>query len=122
MHTIRFSILAGLALGLAAARAQAQDLPEAGAGPYHLEEMNFDMWCQEERHLPPDRCDKRLPADDAEYEAYVDKIESYEIPYLQQRQDDATFNRAVLHSDPIDHPVEPSAPQLDQPPPGVSGH
>jgi hypothetical protein len=111
MHTISRSLLGVLALAMMAQRAEAQ------AGPYKLQEINFDMWCQEERHLPPERCDKRLPADDAEYQAYVAKIENYEVPYLQKREDDDNFNHTVLHNDPIDHPVEPSAPPINQPSP-----
>jgi hypothetical protein len=111
MQTVRMNILAGVALAALAGRAEAQ------AGPYKLQEINFDMWCQEERHLPPERCDKRLPADDADYQAYVAKIEHYEVPYLQRRQDEDTLNRVILHNDPVDHPTEPSAPPVNQPPP-----
>jgi hypothetical protein len=112
MKTTRTCVYAAFAMAALIARANAQ------AGPYNLHEINFDMWCQEERHLPPERCDKRLPQDDADYQAYVAKIESYEIPYLQQKQDEATFNRVIIHNDPIDHPTEPSIPQTSQPPPG----
>ncbi|MGB8366122.1 MAG: hypothetical protein ACLQUZ_16640 [Rhizomicrobium sp.] len=115
MQTIYVSVLAGLALAMIAARAEAQ--AGTGAEPYRLEEMNFDMWCQEERHLPPERCDKRLPADNAEYEAYVAKIEKYEVPYLQRRRDEERFNRVILHNDPVDRPTEPSVPGPNQPPP-----
>jgi len=81
-----------------------------------LTEMNFDMWCQEEQHLPPDRCDKRLPADDAAFNAYRDKIENYEVPYLEQRDQDSHLNRVLLHNDPVDHPSEPSQPENPTPP------
>jgi hypothetical protein len=81
-----------------------------------LTDMNFDMWCQEEQHLPPDRCDKRLPADDAAFNAYRTKIETYEVPYLEQRDQDNHLNRVLLHNDPVDHPVEPSEPQNPTPP------
>jgi hypothetical protein len=65
--------------------------------------------------LPPDRCDKRLPADEAAFDAYRDKIEKYEIPYLQSKENEQQFNRVILHNDPVDHPTEPSAPQTNQP-------
>jgi hypothetical protein len=107
-RTCRFAALAMLAL---VARAQAQ------VGPYKLEDINFDMWCQEEQHLPPPRCDKRLPQDDADFQAYVAKIQSYEIQYLQRKNDEDNLNRTILHYDPIDHPITPSAPQANQPPP-----
>jgi hypothetical protein len=101
---------AGLVLVALAGRAFAQ-----GEKPYPIQEMNFDMWCQEQKHLPPERCDKRLPEDDAEFQAYRNQIEKYEIPYLQQRQDEQTINRVILHNDPVDHPTLPSQPQTDQP-------
>jgi hypothetical protein len=108
-------VAAGFAVALFAARVSAQ-----GEHPYALHEMNFDMWCQEQQHLPPARCDKRLPQDDAAFQAYSNKIENYEIPYLQRRQNDQTLNRTIIHNDPVDHPTLPSQPQTDQPPP--SGH
>jgi hypothetical protein len=92
-------------------------IPAAAQGdkPYPLHEMNFDMWCQEEQHLPPARCDKRLPGDDAAFQAYRNKIEQYEIPYLQRRDDEQNLNRVIIHADPVDHPTLPSQPQAGQP-------
>ncbi len=107
MNAARF-FLGGMALLLLATRAEAQ------AARYPLHEMNFDMWCQEQKHLPPERCDKRLPQDDAEFEAYVGKIETYEIPYLQQREREQNLNRVIVHGDPEDNPTILSQPQ---PPP-----
>ncbi len=66
--------------------------------------MNYDLWCQEEARLPPDRCDKRLPEDDAHFTAYREKIENYEVPYLQERDQEDHLNRLLLHNDPVDHP------------------
>jgi hypothetical protein len=82
----------------------------ANAQAVHLTEMNFDMWCQQEANLPPDRCDKRLPQDDARFSAYRKKIQDYEVPYLQQRQQNEHLNEVILHNDPVDHPTEPSQP------------
>ena len=104
MMRLRHVVLGGVAAVLLAARAQAQQ-------PYPLHEMNFDLWCQEQKHLPPDRCDKRLTEDDAEFQAYRATIEKYEIPYLQKQQQDENINRVIIHGDPIDHPATPSAPQ-----------
>jgi hypothetical protein len=107
----------GLALGSLAAPAQAQDNPivpsdpQAQATRYNVQEMNFDMWCQEQQHLPPERCDKRLPADDAAFDAYRAKIERYEIPYLKEQQRQQQLNVGILHNDPVDHPTQPSQPQ-----------
>ena len=39
-------------------------------GNYAVQTMNFDMWCQEQQHLDPDRCDKRTPGDEKDFEAY----------------------------------------------------
>lgn len=113
MQTLRACLFAAAAMAVCMARAEAQD------SPYRLHEINFDMWCQEERHLPPERCDKRLPDDDQEYQAYVAKIESYEVPYLQRQRDEVNIDRVIVHDDPIDHPLQPSAPQVNQvdPPP-----
>src|ERR1700677_2516144 len=116
MPTLRACLLAAVAAVILAARAEAQD----SGGRYALHEINFDMWCQEERHLPPDRCDKRLPQDDADYRAYVAKIETYEIQYLQKKQDEENLERVIVHNDPVDHPTETSAPVVNQtstPPP-----
>jgi len=110
MRNIRNVFWLALGVGLVAVRADAQS-----AGPLPLAEINFDMWCQENQHLPADRCDKRLPQDDQAYQAYVANYEKYEVPYLENRQKSETLNRVILHSDPIDHPTEPSAPQTDQP-------
>lgn len=113
----RISLIAGSVFFAAVAAAQAQ----SDGSPYPLYNMNFDMWCQEEQHLPPARCDQRLPQDDADYEAYVATIERYEIPYLQRKEDQANLNRVIIHNDPIDHPIEPSAPQVNQiSPPSVT--
>ncbi len=100
----RMAILAVLAMAVPAA---AQD------SKYNVQTINFDLWCQETQHLPPDRCDKRLPQDETDYEAYREKVEKYEIPYLQGQQTGAQLNRTILHNDPIDRPVDkdPSAAQ-----------
>ena len=113
---------------IAMAQASAQDMPvpqdpqSPGSARYDVQNMNFDMWCQEERQLPPERCDKRLPEDDAAFNAYRSKIEKYEIPRLQEQQREQDLNRGILHNDPVDHPTQPSQPPVQQnqtaPPPG----
>ncbi|HEX3430155.1 MAG TPA: hypothetical protein VHT03_04645 [Rhizomicrobium sp.] len=107
-------VAAGLVLAVLATRVEGQSAPR-GDQPYPLYNMNFDMWCQEEQHLPAARCDKRLPEDDAAFQAYRNKIETYEIPYLQRKRDEQTINRVILHNDPVDHPTRPSQPQAEQP-------
>ncbi|MGH6829251.1 MAG: hypothetical protein ACREFW_10125 [Rhizomicrobium sp.] len=88
---------------------------------YDVKTMNFDMWCQEEAHLPADRCDRRTPEDEKVFEAYRSKIERYEVPYLQERQHELAIHRDVMQNDPIDNPVgqNPDAQKQDpdrQPP------
>ncbi len=72
---------------------------------FDVKTMNFDLWCQEQQHLPPERCDKRTPEDEEAYEAYRDKVEKYEIPYLQGQQTGAQLDRTILHNDPVDNPI-----------------
>jgi hypothetical protein len=78
---------------------------------YHVQTMNFDMWCQEEAHLPPDRCDKRSAEDEKTFEDYRSKIEQYEIPYLKEKQNELSIQRDIMQNDPVDNPVsqDPSA-------------
>jgi len=87
---------------------------------YNVQTMNFDLWCQEQAHLPAERCDKRLPDDEKAFNEYRIKIERYEIPYLQQKNNDANIDRTFLHNDPVDRPLpqNPAAQQQDpnQPP------
>jgi hypothetical protein len=111
VRTVVFALAATAFLG---SHAQAQN-----SGSVPLTNMNFDMWCQEERHLAPERCDKRLPEDNAAFEAYRAKIEDYEVPYLQERREKANMNQVILHNDPVDHPNKPEtpkAPPSDSPP------
>lgn len=99
----------GFALAAFAARAQVP------VTHYNLHEMNFDLWCQETKHYPPERCDKRLPQDDKEFQAYVAQIQKYEIPYLEQRHEEQERNQSILHDDPIGDQHKP------QPPAGSEG-
>jgi len=102
--------------GLFVAAAVVAFAPRAFAQPVHLTEMNFDMWCQEEQHLPPDRCDKRLPEDDKAFQAYQGLIQDYEVPYRQQREQENHFNKVILHNDPVDNPSKPGQPDNPDPP------
>jgi len=82
---------------------------------YDVKTINFDLWCQEQANLPPDRCDKRLPADEQQYEAFRDKVEKYEIPYLKDKQRTAEFNDNIMNHDPVDNPPDPTkSPQTPQ--------
>jgi hypothetical protein len=112
----RFLPLAALAV-LTAGPAIAQ--PSTGSN-YDVKTMNFDLWCQETAGLPPERCDKRLPQDEQTFEAYRATIEKYEIPYLQEKRNEARIDRDILHNDPVDNPVKNNPAQQrqdpDQPP------
>ena len=87
---------------------------------YDVQTLNFDLWCQEQANLPAARCDKRLPEDEKTFEAYRATIEKYEIPYLQEKRNEARIDRDILHNDPVDNPVKNNPAQQrqdpDQPP------
>jgi hypothetical protein len=72
---------------------------------YDVKTMNFDMWCQEQAHLPADRCDKRTAEDEKTFEDYRSKIEQYEIPYLQEQQHQLAIHRDIMQNDPVDNSV-----------------
>ena len=102
-------------LTLAAALAMLPGLAAAQNGRnFNVQEMNFDLWCQQTQHLAPDRCDKRLPEDEQTFEAYRAQVERYEIPYLQRQQRDLTINRDILHNDPVSHPLAHDPERQDQ--------
>ena len=98
MNTMKRALILAASVMALAAGASAQ-------GRYHVETINFDLWCQETQHLPADRCDKRLASDEADFEAYRAKVEKYEVPYLQGKENGAQLDRLILHNDPVDHPV-----------------
>ena len=102
MNTKTVAIVA-LVAALAPLAAQAQSVR------YDVKTINYDMWCQEQAKLPPERCDKRLPEDEKQFEAYRAKIEKYEVPYLKQKEEEEQFDRTVLHADPVDNPVDKNA-------------
>jgi hypothetical protein len=95
MRSLKFAVL----VALVALPAQAQSTR------YDVKTINFDLWCQEQAKLPPDRCDKRTPEDEKTFEAYRDKIERYEIPYLERKDHDQQLDRTVIHADPLSSPV-----------------
>ena len=88
-------------------------------GNYRVQEMNFDLWCQEQAGLPAERCDKRTAQDEMAFEAYRAKVEAYEIPYLQQKQNAARLDTDILRNDPVDRPISknptPDRPDLNAP-------
>ena len=88
-------------------------------GNYQVQEMNFDLWCQEQAGLPAERCDKRTAQDEAAFESYRAKVEAYEIPYLQKKNEAARLDRDILRNDPVDRPISkdpsPNRPDLNAP-------
>jgi hypothetical protein len=97
MRVALFAVLSAVVVTGGAARAQ--------DAPYDVKTINFDLWCQEQAMLPADRCDQRLPEDEAVFEKYRAKIEKYEISHLQDKQREQQFDANVLHNDPVDNPV-----------------
>jgi hypothetical protein len=98
--TIRPVLLAVSLLGLGVSGAIAQS-----AGNYDLPGMNFDLWCQEQAHLPAAQCDKRTPEDEKTFDDFRDKVDRYEIPYLQRQQKDLAVHRDIMQNDQVDNPL-----------------
>jgi hypothetical protein len=108
MKTQAMGWLVGAALCATSMQAQAQHRL------LQLHEMNFDMWCQEQQHLPPARCDKRLPKDDAAFQAYANTIERYETQKLNGEAQDRRIDR-MLDANPANNPTQPSGPSMPSP-------
>ena len=98
---MRSLILAAVLVLSATASAVAQQNPSDRTVRYNMQDLNFDMWCQETQKLPPDRCDKRTPDDEAAFEQYRDAVEKYELQYLKRKDTDLNINRVVTHADPV---------------------
>jgi len=96
----------GIKVAIAAAAAMVALSAESPPGRYDVKTMNFDLWCQETANLPPDRCDKRLPEDEKAFESYRAKVEKYEIPYLQRKQDEERLNQTIIHDQPLENPID----------------
>jgi hypothetical protein len=107
------SILLGTALLAVAAPAWAQ------GGQYRVQQMDFDLWCTEQEHIPYERCDQRLPDDVQKFEAYRALIEKFEIRHLQDIDRKLHFDRTIMHYDPIDHSPQVD-PQIEPPTDGKS--
>lgn len=102
-------LLAGFVASIAASHAGAQP------SLLKLHEINFDMWCQQHRHLPPARCDRRLPQDDAAFQSYANTIERYEMRRLHSQARERNLGR-MIESDPVDNPNQPAVPPPNLPP------
>jgi hypothetical protein len=113
-HRVKIILLLATVACLTTAPASAQR-----NGNYRVQEMNFDLWCQEQAGLPAERCDKRTTQDEATFEAYRAKVEAYEIPYLQQKNNAARLDADIMRNDPVDRPISknptPDRPDLNSP-------
>ena len=81
------------------------DTGPASARDYGLATMNFDLWCQEEAHLPVHRCDRRTMADEKAFEDFQQELSSYEAQNLRSAQREQWLDRDFLENDPIDSPA-----------------
>lgn len=95
MLPIAIAFVAGF---VAAAPAHAQ---------FKVHNLDFDIWCTEEAHLPADRCEKRLPEDVQTFEAYRDIIERYEIEHMRSQDSKLHFDRYIMRNDPVERTKEP---------------
>jgi hypothetical protein len=95
------SLILAAACFFCALPAAAQQNPSDRNVRYDLQDLNFDMWCQETQKLPPDRCDKRTAADEAAFEQYRNAVEKYELQYLKRKDSDQNINRVVIHAEPV---------------------
>jgi hypothetical protein len=94
---LQVGILAlALALGLATGGV-AQ--PVTGPLNYNVRTMNFELWCQDTQHRPPERCEARRLDDIAAFESYRRLIERYELAYLKRVQKDQ-IERTFTNHDP----------------------
>ena len=117
MNKVRVLSVAAVMAALLVSPASAQ-----GGRNYDVKTMNFDLWCQEQAHLPIARCDKRTPEDEKTFEAYRSQIERYEVPYLQEQQRDLSINRDILHNDPVDNPMHQDPKARPRTPTGSPNH
>jgi hypothetical protein len=101
MDTDMRRLLLGLVFASFALPVAAQQNPNDRTTRYDVQEVNFDLWCQETEGLPATRCDKRTPDDEAKFEAYRDRVEKYELPYLKRKNSDQDLNRIIIHADPV---------------------
>jgi len=77
----------------------------ASARDYGLVAMNFDLWCQEEAHLPVHRCDQRTGVDEKAFEDFQHEIGPFETQNLRRAQREHWLERDFMENDPIDNPV-----------------
>jgi len=77
----------------------------ASARDHGLVAMNFDLWCQEEAHLPVHRCDKRTAVDEKAFEDFQRAISPYEAQNLRAAEQEQWLKQNFMDNDPIDNPA-----------------
>lgn len=98
---MRLLLAYGVALSLFPAVAAAQQ------STYDVQVLSFDMWCLENRHYTPERCDAREPADVEAFEDYRATVERYELPYLKRMEEERALQTRVLEHDSSERPNGP---------------
>jgi hypothetical protein len=96
----KFALAACAALGLAILPAKAADTSapnETGPTTLNVQNMTFDMWCQDTQRYSFERCQARNVKDQQDFELYRNTVENYEVQYLQDKQKDAEFQRQLTH-------------------------
>jgi hypothetical protein len=78
---------------------------DASARDYGLVAMNFDLWCQEEAHLPVHRCDKRTAVDEKAFEDFQGEISPYEAQNLRAAEQEQWLKQNFMDNDPVDNPA-----------------
>ena len=68
--------------------------------------FSFDMWCQEMKLYPAQRCQARQPTDLKAYEQYRTTAERYAEQRAQQAKRDQQLNQK-LNSDPLSRQKNP---------------
>lgn len=101
---VQCHVFLGVFVGVAASLAAAAPAAAQAAPSHDVKTINFDLWCQEQAALPPERCDKRTPEDEKAFEAYQAKLEHYEVPYRSPQYNQGRVNRDIMNADPIDNP------------------
>ena len=84
MKIYAFAVAA--AVGLLATPALAAN--DSATTTFNVQNMTFEMWCQDTQRYAYDRCEARRPDDVKDFETYRATVENYEIQYLQERDRD----------------------------------
>ncbi len=92
-----FALAACAALALAALPAKAAGPNDTGPTTLNVQNMTFDMWCQDTQRYSYDRCQARNVKDQQDFELYRNTVENYEVQYLQDKQKDAEFQHQLMH-------------------------